>query len=96
MNGSWEAVALGKAILSKELGKIRKQWSTEEGYSPLLIASHQAHEYLFTVPQHDSKNLTAIYLQAEKEGVNKDYSKLENSEDVIEALQPIIESMEDL
>lgn len=96
MNGVWEAVALGKAVLSRELGKIRKQWPTESGYSPLLIASQQAHEFLFTVPQYDSKNLTIISLQPGKEGEGKDYSKLEDSGDVIEALQPIIESMEDL
>lgn len=93
MNGSWKAVSLGMAILSRELGKIMQQWPAEKGYTPLLIASLQAHKFLFTVPQYDSKNLTIISLQTKEEVASKDYSKLEDSGDVIKTLQPMIKNL---
>ena len=59
MDGSWKAVSLGVARLAVELGKIRKQWPLEQGYTPLLTVCHEISRYLFTVPQYDSTNLTS-------------------------------------
>jgi hypothetical protein len=88
--GFWKAASLGYAVLSRELGKIRQQWPTEKGYTPLLIDSLQAQKFLFTVPQYDSNNLTIISFQAEKGGGSQDYSKLEDSAGVIKTLQPLV------
>jgi hypothetical protein len=90
MKGAWKAVSFGKAVLSRELAKIRQEWPIEKGYTPLLIASLQAHQFLFTIPQVDSNNLTVISLQTKKESENKDYTILEDSSSVIEALQPMV------
>ena len=86
MEGSWKAVFLGRGKLAVELGKIRKQWPLEQGYTPLLVVANRPYRYLFTVPQYDSKNLTIItpsWVIAEGKGVDKDYSKLEYLEDFI-------------
>jgi hypothetical protein len=90
MKGVWKAVSFGKAVLSKELVKIRQVWPTEKGYAPILIASLQGREVMFSVPQVDSKNLTIIPLLAKKDMESKDYSKLEDSAAIIEIIRPRI------
>lgn len=89
MKDVWQTVALGKAKIAKELGKIRQQWPREKGYTPLLITCYYPNEYLFTVPQYDAYNLTLIPLPgvdgAREESI--DYSELENSYNVISELR---------
>lgn len=59
--GSWKAVAFGKAALARELQKVRRQWPASKGYDPELIAVFQATAYFFALPRKDDQNLTPLY-----------------------------------
>jgi len=59
MNGAWEAVALGKAPLARELGAVRRRW-VPAGYQPRLVAVYQAAAYFFTLPELDDYNFTPL------------------------------------
>lgn len=103
MGGHWKAVALGYAGLAGELASIREQWPESEGYNPMLVVVFQAKQFFFTLPEHDSPNLTPIVpcrktdgriavksdLTA-KEGKSK-YSALNRLSDVVERLKPMVE-----
>jgi hypothetical protein len=91
--GYWKAVAFGQHILAKEVGKLMQTWPKEKGYTPLMAVSYQAKEFLFTVPQRGANNLTIMALQGEKDGgKGKDYSRLEDSANVIKKLRSTIKS----
>ena len=85
---TFRAVGIGGMETATELDKINKQWSKGEGYTPLLVKSYRLDNYAFTVPQSSVSNLTIM-------GKDKDYSKLENSYDVIKELQSKIEGLQD-
>jgi len=94
LQGSWQAGSFGMGEAAVELGKIRKQWPIDKGYTPLLVECYAASGYLFTVPQYDSKNLTVItppWMIMKGEEADKDYSKLEDLDSVIEELKSKIE-----
>ncbi len=93
MDGQWKAVSLGRAKLARQLGKVRKAWSRKRGYDPRLIAVFQAGEYLFTVPEKDSYNLTSLIRIGGKKRSDQATadSDLDELSRTIERLKPLVE-----
>ena len=56
----WEAVSLGYAPLAKALNDLNRDWPELAGFHPRLIAVFQARQFLFTIPEHASPNLTPL------------------------------------
>jgi len=98
LDNQWQAVSLGYAGLAKELGVLSRQWNASQGYNPMLIVVFQAKQYLFTVPEKDSQNLTRLVTQ-ERMATGQikttgnpagDYATLGTAAGVIEQLNPVV------
>lgn len=92
LNDQWQAVSLGYAGLAKELGALGRQWKAAEGYHPMLIVSFQARQYLFTVPEKDSQNLTRLVTRGPMATGTPadDYATLGTAAGVMEQLKPAV------
>jgi hypothetical protein len=93
VDNRWEAVSLGYAELARKLSRMRKQWPRSKGYNPQLIVVFQAREYLFTVPEKDSYNLTSFestHLGRIPSKTVNDFNKLDKLPDAIERLRPLV------
>ncbi len=93
VDNRWEAVSLGYAGLARKLFGMRRQWPRSKGYNPQLIAVFQAREYLFTIPEKDSYNLTS--LKPNNSGripskTEKNHFKLDKLSNAIERLRPLV------
>jgi hypothetical protein len=92
IDNRWTAVSFGYAELAHKLSKLRKQWPKSKGYNPKLVAVFQAKEYLFTIPEKDSHNLTSFdFVKSQRipPGKVPDLSRLERLPNVIERLRPL-------
>ncbi|MBU4366061.1 MAG: hypothetical protein L6437_02820 [Kiritimatiellae bacterium] len=92
LDNQWQAVSLGYAGLAKELGALSRQWKASQGYHPMLIVVFQAKQYLFTVPEKDSQNLTRLVTQKPMATGKPadDYATLGTAASVIEQLKPVV------
>jgi len=92
LDNQWQAVSLGYAGLAQELGALNRQWKASQGYHPMLIVVFQARQYLFTVPEKDSHNLTRLVTQKTMAtGKPADnYVTLGTAAGVIEQLKPVV------
>lgn len=63
VDGSWQAVGVGKAALAAQLQEVVNQWPKSRGYDPVLIMVFQAHAYFFAVPQVDDYNLNSFVFE---------------------------------
>ena len=95
LDNQWQAVSLGYyAGLAKQLVPLSSQWKAAQGYHPMLIVVFQAHQFLFTVPEKDSQNLTQLVTQ--ESAINTagvpvvDYATLGAAAGVIEQLKPVV------
>jgi len=92
LDNKWQAVSLGYAGLAQELGTLNRQWKASQGYHPMLIVVFQAKQYLFTVPEKDSQNLTRLVTQKTMATGKPadDYATLGTAAGVIEQLKPVV------
>ena len=60
MDGSWQAVGIGKTPLAAQLQRLKKQWPKSGGYEPILIEVFQVPAFFFTVPQAGEDNLSSF------------------------------------
>ena len=92
LDNQWQAVSLGYAGLAQELGVLNRQWKASQGYHPMLIVVFQAKQYLFTVPEIDSQNLTRLVTQKTMATGKPadDYVTLGTAASIIEQLKPVV------
>ena len=82
IDNQWQAVSFGHVPLSRHLSEIKRQWTDNRGYQPVLVAIFQARSYLFHLPELDNQNLTPIPLQQPR----GDYTATKSLKDVISEL----------
>ena len=92
VDNQWQAVSLGYAGLAQELGVLNRQWKASQGYHPMLIVVFQAKQYLFTVPEKDSQNLTRLVTRKSMatRAPAGNYVTLGTAAGVIEQLKPVV------
>jgi hypothetical protein len=96
MDGSWQAVGLGKAALARELQEILRRWPRAKGYDPRLVVVYQAASYFFTVPQEGDDNLTPLLFDGKGFGAelhrgDKKYSSLIKFPEIAGLLRAAVE-----
>ena len=60
LDNEWKAVSLGYAPLAREWNQVLNQWPATKGFHPRLVASFQAPQFYFTVPEAGDRNLTPL------------------------------------
>jgi hypothetical protein len=60
LDNEWKAVSLGYAPLAREWERVLNQWPASKGFHPRLVASFQAAQFYFTVPEAGDRNLTPL------------------------------------
>ncbi len=60
VDGQWEAVSIGYSNLTEKMNRFESKWAASGQYSVGLVVSYQTKEFLVTIPEMGTNNLTSL------------------------------------